>query len=91
LAFVADLETQNIHLKTKFDMEHETSINHENGNDANRLLADVKTAKGRCIAKWEKRIEKAKSGMKRWGNGYGQTYQLEINIYEEVVKDLKRL
>ena len=22
-------------------MEHETSINHENGNDANRLLADV--------------------------------------------------
>jgi len=28
-----------LHLKTKFDMENNTSINHENGNDANRLLA----------------------------------------------------
>jgi len=26
-------------LKNKFDMENKTSINHENGNDANRLLA----------------------------------------------------
>jgi len=39
LAFVADFGTQNINLKTKFDMEHKTSIKHENGNDANRLLA----------------------------------------------------
>jgi hypothetical protein len=38
LAFVADFGTQNFHLKTKFDMEHETSKNHENGNDANSLL-----------------------------------------------------
>ena len=38
LAFVADFETQNFNLKTKFDMENETSTNHENGNDANRLL-----------------------------------------------------
>ncbi len=55
------------------------------------ILADVKTAKNRCIAKWEKRIEKAKNGMKRYGNGYGHTYQLEIKIYEEVVRDLNRL
>ncbi len=39
LAFVADLGTQNFNLKTKFDMENKTSTNHENGNDANRLLA----------------------------------------------------
>ena len=41
LAFVADFGTQNYNLNTKFDMEHKTSINHENGNDANRLLAVV--------------------------------------------------
>jgi hypothetical protein len=41
LAFVADFGTQNFHLKTNFDMEHKTSTNHENGNDANRLLAAV--------------------------------------------------
>ena len=41
LAFVADLGTQNFNLKTKFDMENNTSINHENGNDDNRLLAPV--------------------------------------------------
>jgi hypothetical protein len=39
LAFVADFGTQNFNLKTKFDMKTETSTNHENGNDANRLLA----------------------------------------------------
>ena len=38
LAFVADFGTQKFHLKTKFDMENKTSTNHENGNDANRLL-----------------------------------------------------
>ena len=38
LPFVADFETQNFNLKTKFDMENKTSTNHENGNDANRLL-----------------------------------------------------
>lgn len=36
---VADFGTQNIHLKTKFDMENNISTNHEKGNDANRLLA----------------------------------------------------
>jgi hypothetical protein len=39
LAFVADFGIQNFNLKTKFDMENNTSINHQNGNDANRLLA----------------------------------------------------
>jgi hypothetical protein len=39
--FVADFGTQNFHLKNKFDMENETSINHKNCNDANRLLAAV--------------------------------------------------
>ena len=37
----ADFGIQKLHLKTKFDMENNTSTNHENGNDANRLLAAV--------------------------------------------------
>lgn len=41
LAFVADFGTQIFHLKTKLDMENKTLTNHENGNDANRLLAPV--------------------------------------------------
>jgi hypothetical protein len=41
LAVVADFGTQNFHFKTKFDMEDNTSTNHENGNDANRLLPAV--------------------------------------------------
>ena len=41
MAFVADFGTRNFHLKTKFDMEHKNSINHENGNGANRLLCAV--------------------------------------------------
>ena len=43
-AFVADFGTQNFNFKNKFDMENETSTNHENGNDSNRLLA------GRCFS-----------------------------------------
>ena len=39
LAFVADFGTWNFNFKNKFDMENKTSINHENDNDANRLLA----------------------------------------------------
>jgi len=39
LAFVADFGTRNFNFKNKFDMENKTSTNHENGNDANRLLA----------------------------------------------------
>jgi hypothetical protein len=34
-----DLTAHNFNLKTKFDMENNNSVNHENGNDANRLLA----------------------------------------------------
>ena len=41
LAFVGGFGTQNFHLKNKFDMKTETLINHENDNDANRLLAAV--------------------------------------------------
>ena len=41
MAFVADFGTQNFNLKTKFNMEHNTSTNHENGNDANSLLCAV--------------------------------------------------
>ena len=33
------LWNKNFNIKTKFDMENNTSINHENGNDANRLLS----------------------------------------------------
>ena len=42
LAFVADFGTRIFNFKNKFDMETNTLINHENGNDANRLLAEVK-------------------------------------------------
>jgi len=55
--FVADFGTRNFNLKNKFDMENKTSINHENGNDANRLLAAVyseqekmKIRDGWCLA-----------------------------------------
>jgi hypothetical protein len=41
LAFVADFGTQNFHFKNKIDMENKTLTNHENGNDANRLLPAV--------------------------------------------------
>jgi hypothetical protein len=41
LAFVADFETLNFNFKNKFDMENKTLTNHENGNDANRLLPAV--------------------------------------------------
>jgi hypothetical protein len=41
LAFVADFETRNFNFKNKFDMENNTSINHENGNDANRFLPSI--------------------------------------------------
>jgi hypothetical protein len=34
-----DFEIRNFNLKTKFDMENNTSINHENGNNANVLLS----------------------------------------------------
>jgi hypothetical protein len=43
LAFVVDFGIINFNLKKKFDMENKTSINHENGNDANRLLGAVPT------------------------------------------------
>ena len=42
MAFVADFGTQNFNFKNKFNMENKTLTNHENGNDANRLLAEVK-------------------------------------------------
>ena len=45
LAFVADFETRKINLKIKFDMENKILTNHENGNDANRLLAAVANQK----------------------------------------------
>ena len=51
LAFVADFGILNFNLKNKFDMEHNTSINHENGNDANRLLADSALVCSGCLKK----------------------------------------
>lgn len=38
-------ETINFNLKNKFDMENKTLTNHENGNDANRFLTDLKKLK----------------------------------------------
>jgi hypothetical protein len=52
---------------------------------------ESKTAKERCILKWEKRIEKAKAQQKRWGDSYWNNYTERIATYEEIVKDLKRL
>jgi len=39
LAFVADFGTQNFNLKQNLIWKTKTSTKHENGNDANRLLA----------------------------------------------------
>jgi hypothetical protein len=57
LAFVADFGTRNFHLKTKFDMKKNTSINHENGNDANRLLAEV-TPRQKFVSEMQSIISK---------------------------------
>ena len=45
LAFVADFLKQNFNFKNIFNMENKTSTNHENGNDAKRLLAAVASQK----------------------------------------------
>jgi len=65
--------------------------NEEQSNNANVLLAEVKTAKGKCIAKWEKRLNKAIDQQKRWGNSYWNNYAEKITLYQEVIKDLKRV
>ncbi len=62
MAVVADFGTQNFNLKTKFDMEHKTLTNHENGNDANRLLAvralsNTQKAVYACLKNWEAEIQ----------------------------------
>jgi hypothetical protein len=73
LAFVADFGTQNFNLKTKFDMENKTSINHENGNDANRLLA--------AAAIWWERLTPLKKEL--FESKYGKIDNQKINdIYK---------
>jgi hypothetical protein len=62
LAVVADFGTQNFNLKTKIDMENKTLTNHENGNDANRLLAvralsNTQKAVYACLKNWEAEIQ----------------------------------
>lgn len=47
--------------------------------------------KQKCIAKWQKRLDKANRDLLKYGNGFGMTASLEIKIYEEIIKDLKRL
>ncbi len=45
----------------------------------------------KCIAKWQKRLDKANRQLLKYGNVLGMTASLEIKIYEEIIKDLKRL
>ncbi len=49
-----------------------------------------KTAKEKCIGKWEKKLQKAKDQKARWGDSYWNNYTERIATYEEVIKDLKR-
>lgn len=59
--------------------------------DGNTLLAEVKTAKDKCIGKWEKRLQKAKEQKQRWGDSYWNNYTERITTYEEIIADLKRV
>ena len=54
------------------------------------MLPEVKTAKTKCINKWEKRLQKAQDQLKRYGNSYWNNYSEKIATYEEIIKDLKR-
>jgi hypothetical protein len=76
LAFVADFGTQNFHLKTKFDMENKTSTNHENGNEANRLLADS------CIKFRKVRVKHGFSTSYTW-KGRKKGFCFEISLAKE--------
>jgi len=60
LAFVADFGTKNFNLKTKFDMENNTSTNHENGNAANRVLANRAFVTTEIVQKWPDGTEEVK-------------------------------
>ena len=57
---------------------------------SNTVLPKAKTAKGRCIIKWEKKLQKAKEQKERWGDSYWNHYTERIATYEEIIKDLKR-
>jgi hypothetical protein len=82
LAFVADFGTQNFHLKTKFDMENKTLINHENGNDANRLLAAVNP----FIANTAKDYDISYEAVEVYYSRYGSTEM----FYEKLEEHLKQ-
>ena len=47
-------------MENKFDMENKTSVNHENGNDANRLLAEV-TPRQKFVSEMEQLLVKLKA------------------------------
>lgn len=49
------------------------------------------TAKEKCIAKWEKRLEKTIKSKEKWGNNIYFHHDSDIKIFEEIIKDLKRL
>jgi hypothetical protein len=82
LAVVADFGTRNFNLKTKFDMENKTSTNHENGNDANRLLAAVNP----FIANTAKDYDMSYESVEVYYNRYGSTAM----FYEKLEEHIKQ-
>ena len=57
------------------------------------LQGDVtrrKTAKEKCILKWEKRLEKSKKFQDKYGQYYGDRFTSEIIYIKELIRDLKR-
>ena len=47
-------------------------------------------SKQKCISKWDKRLKKAVKSKEKYGSPFGSTCDLEIKIYTEIIKDLKR-
>jgi hypothetical protein len=84
-AFVADFERRTFHLKTKFDMKSKTSINQENGNDDNRLLADSANRKHAVEI-----IKKLTSRPEKNDDGYYDFYNDEKQMIEIVEEYLNR-
>lgn len=82
LAFVADFGILNFYLNTQFDMENNTSTKHENGNDANRLLAAVNP----FIASTAKDYDMSYEPVEVYYNRYGSTPM----FYEKLEEHLKQ-
>lgn len=49
------------------------------------------TAKEKCISKWERKLKKTEEQQLKCGNSFYNNYREKIEIYKEVLKDLKRV